>query len=103
MADTSAGYNRGIVVAVKDGIVTLAGYVGTYVDKWAAEKAAKGVAARPVRLALPGDLLSGLWHSKGQKSGLPHLRSGPARLSEWARKAQLRILLLWQWPDRLRS
>lgn len=36
--------NRGIVVAVKDGIVTLAGYVGTYVDKWAAEKAAKGVA-----------------------------------------------------------
>jgi len=36
--------SRGIVVAVKDGVVTLAGYVGSYADKWAAEKAAKGVA-----------------------------------------------------------
>lgn len=36
--------NRGIVAAVKDGIVTLAGHVGSYVDKWAAEKAVKGVA-----------------------------------------------------------
>jgi osmotically-inducible protein OsmY len=36
--------NRGIVVAAKDGVVTLAGYVSSYVDKWAAEKAAKNVA-----------------------------------------------------------
>lgn len=36
--------NRAIVVAVKDGIVTLAGHVGSYVDKWTAEKAVKGVA-----------------------------------------------------------
>jgi osmotically-inducible protein OsmY len=36
--------DRGIVIAVKDGIVTLAGHVGSYVDKWAAEKAVKGVA-----------------------------------------------------------
>jgi len=36
--------NRGIVVAAKDGVVTLAGYVGTYADRWAAEKAAKAVA-----------------------------------------------------------
>lgn len=36
--------NRGIVVAVKDSVVTLAGYVSSYADKWAAEKAAKNVA-----------------------------------------------------------
>jgi osmotically-inducible protein OsmY len=36
--------NRGIVVAVQDGVVTLAGYVSSYADKWAAEKAAKSVA-----------------------------------------------------------
>ena len=36
--------NRGIVVAVKDGVVTLAGYVSSYPNKWAAEKAAKNVA-----------------------------------------------------------
>jgi osmotically-inducible protein OsmY len=36
--------DRGIVVAVKDGVVTLAGHVGSFVDKWAAEKAVKGVA-----------------------------------------------------------
>jgi osmotically-inducible protein OsmY len=36
--------NRGIVVAVKDGVVTLAGYVSSYADKWAAEKATKSVA-----------------------------------------------------------
>jgi osmotically-inducible protein OsmY len=36
--------DRGIVVAVKDGVVTLAGYVSSYADKWSAEKAAKGVA-----------------------------------------------------------
>lgn len=35
--------NRGIVVAVKDGVVTLAGYVSSYEDKWAAEKASKGI------------------------------------------------------------
>jgi len=36
--------DRGIVIAVKDGVVTLAGSVGSYVDKWAAEKAVKFVA-----------------------------------------------------------
>lgn len=36
--------DRGIVVAVKDGVVTLAGYVTSYADKWAAEKAVKDVA-----------------------------------------------------------
>src|SRR5688572_4478951 len=36
--------DRGIVVAAKDGVVTLAGYVGSYPDKWAAENAAKSVA-----------------------------------------------------------
>lgn len=35
--------NRGIVVAAKDGVVTLAGYVNTYADKWAAENAVKRV------------------------------------------------------------
>lgn len=36
--------NRGIVVGVKDDVVTLAGYVNSYADKWSAEDAAKGVA-----------------------------------------------------------
>ena len=36
--------DRGIVVAAKEGVVTLAGYVGSYADKWAAENAAKSVA-----------------------------------------------------------
>lgn len=36
--------DRGIVVAVKDGVATLAGYVSSYAEKWSAEKAAKGVA-----------------------------------------------------------
>jgi osmotically-inducible protein OsmY len=36
--------NRDIVVAVKDGVVTLAGHVSAYADKWGAEKAAKVVA-----------------------------------------------------------
>ena len=36
--------SRGIVVAVKDAVVALAGYVSSYADKWAAEKAAKNVA-----------------------------------------------------------
>lgn len=36
--------NRSIVVAVNDGVVTLAGHVGTYAEKWAAERAAKGIA-----------------------------------------------------------
>jgi len=36
--------NRDIVIAVKDGIVTLAGHVGSFVDKWSAEKCVKGVA-----------------------------------------------------------
>jgi osmotically-inducible protein OsmY len=36
--------DRGIVVAAKDGVVTLAGYVSSYADKWAAENAAKSVA-----------------------------------------------------------
>jgi osmotically-inducible protein OsmY len=36
--------DRGIVVAVKDGIVTLAGSVHSYADKWSAENAAKSVA-----------------------------------------------------------
>lgn len=36
--------NRGVVVAVKDGVVTLAGYVSSYADKWAAEKATKNIA-----------------------------------------------------------
>lgn len=35
---------RGIVVAVKDGVVALAGQVSTYTSKWAAEKAVKSVA-----------------------------------------------------------
>lgn len=34
---------RGIIVAVKDGVVTLGGHVPSYVDKWAGEKAAKNV------------------------------------------------------------
>jgi osmotically-inducible protein OsmY len=36
--------DRGIVVAVKDGVVTLAGHVNSYADKWSAEDAAKNVA-----------------------------------------------------------
>jgi osmotically-inducible protein OsmY len=36
--------DRGIVVAARDGVVTLAGYVSSYADKWAAENAAKSVA-----------------------------------------------------------
>lgn len=36
--------HHSIVVAVKDGVVTLAGYVTSYPGKWAAEKAAKSVA-----------------------------------------------------------
>lgn len=51
MSDVQAGLdwdpsfdNRGIVVAVKDAVVTLAGYVSSYADKWAAERAAKSVA-----------------------------------------------------------
>jgi osmotically-inducible protein OsmY len=36
--------DRGIVVAVKDGVVTLAGSVHSYPDKWSAENAAKSVA-----------------------------------------------------------
>jgi osmotically-inducible protein OsmY len=35
--------DRGIVVAAKDGIVTLAGTVPSYSDRWAAEKATKGI------------------------------------------------------------
>lgn len=34
---------RGIIIAVKDGVVTLGGHVPSYVDKWASEKAAKNV------------------------------------------------------------
>jgi osmotically-inducible protein OsmY len=36
--------DRGIVVATKDGVVTLAGFVHSYADKWSAENAAKSVA-----------------------------------------------------------
>jgi osmotically-inducible protein OsmY len=36
--------NRGILVAVKDGVVTLGGHVPAYADKWGAEKATKNVA-----------------------------------------------------------
>jgi osmotically-inducible protein OsmY len=36
--------DRGIVVAAKDGVVTLAGSVHSYADKWSAENAAKSVA-----------------------------------------------------------
>ncbi len=36
--------NRDIVVAVKNGAVTLAGHVRSYADKWAAEKAVKTLA-----------------------------------------------------------
>jgi osmotically-inducible protein OsmY len=36
--------HRGILVAVKDGVVMLGGHVSAYVDKWRAEKAAKTVA-----------------------------------------------------------
>jgi osmotically-inducible protein OsmY len=36
--------HRGIVAAVKDGVVTLAGFVHSYADKWAAEKAVKRIA-----------------------------------------------------------
>jgi osmotically-inducible protein OsmY len=35
--------NRGIIAAVKDGVVTLAGHVSSYSDRWAAEKAVKRV------------------------------------------------------------
>lgn len=35
---------RGIVVAARDGVVTLAGYVSSYDAKWAAEDAAKRIA-----------------------------------------------------------
>ena len=35
--------NRGILVAVKDGVVTLGGHAPAYADKWGAEKATKGV------------------------------------------------------------
>lgn len=36
--------DRGIVLAAKDGVVTLAGSVHSYADKWSAESAAKSVA-----------------------------------------------------------
>jgi len=36
--------NRGILVAVKDGVVTLGGHVPAYADKWGAEKATKTIA-----------------------------------------------------------
>ena len=36
--------NRGILVAVKHGVVTLGGHVPAYADKWGAEKATKNVA-----------------------------------------------------------
>ncbi|HKQ12686.1 MAG TPA: BON domain-containing protein [Steroidobacteraceae bacterium] len=36
--------DRGVVIAVKDGVVTLAGAVHSYADKWSAENAAKSVA-----------------------------------------------------------
>jgi len=36
--------DRNIVVAVEDGVVTLAGSVGNYSDKWSAERATKNVA-----------------------------------------------------------
>jgi osmotically-inducible protein OsmY len=36
--------DRGIVVAARNGVVTLAGHVGSYAAKWAAENAAKCVA-----------------------------------------------------------
>jgi osmotically-inducible protein OsmY len=36
--------DRGVVVAAKDGVVTLAGFVHSYPDKWSAENAAKSVA-----------------------------------------------------------
>lgn len=35
--------DRGIIVAVEDGVVALEGHVPSYVEKWAAEKAAKNV------------------------------------------------------------
>jgi osmotically-inducible protein OsmY len=35
---------RGLVVGAKDGVVTLAGHVPSYAEKWAAEKATKNVA-----------------------------------------------------------
>lgn len=36
--------HRGILVAVKEGVVTLGGHVPAYADKWGAEKATKNVA-----------------------------------------------------------
>lgn len=36
--------NREIVVSAREGVVTLAGHVPTYADRWAAEKATKAVA-----------------------------------------------------------
>jgi osmotically-inducible protein OsmY len=50
-----------IGVAVKDGIVTLSGYVDSYVKKWAAERAAARVfgvraVAEEIQVRLPGSL-----------------------------------------------
>src|SRR5690242_5812200 len=36
--------NRGMIVGVKDGAVTLAGYAHSYADKWSAEQTVKNVA-----------------------------------------------------------
>ena len=51
----------GIGVAVKDGVVTLSGYVDSYVKKWAAERAAARVfgvraVAEAIQVRLPGSL-----------------------------------------------
>jgi len=50
-----------IGVAVKDGVVTLSGYVDSYVKKWAAERAAARVfgvraVAEAIQVRLPGSL-----------------------------------------------
>jgi osmotically-inducible protein OsmY len=50
-----------IGVAVKDGVVTLSGYVDSYVKKWAAERAAARVfgvraVAEEIKVRLPGSL-----------------------------------------------
>ena len=55
-----------IGVEVKDGIVTLAGHVGSYVEKWEAERAAQrvtGVKALAVEMdvTLPGDSTRTTW------------------------------------------
>lgn len=52
--------SRNIGVAVKDGVVTLSGHVSAYPDRWAAEKAAKGVGgvkaiANEIDVSLPLD------------------------------------------------